>query len=230
MPLHSRNVTCFACEILTSAFHFSAALKLPVATSTFRLSTIHATMADSDTMELRARLADLPQELYDTIFDFTFTAEPGIRYLDRFSPDCTELCNARPLFRVPDSVHLLHVDRTSRNQFARSYYGGDEAVFVAAYFSGGQEYSCHSSTCCNWLESLPPDHRAMIRDVRFALAGRKKRPLHQSYVLKCARFHFVNGDGVGEIEEWTANAFGKHVKSIITFGYEDEVTSVRCYL
>lgn len=135
---------------------------------------------------VRARLDKLPQELYDKIYDFTFSAEPGNRYLDCFvDPSYRPSKDGmRPLFQKPDSIHLLHVDRASRKQFARSYYGGSGAVFISPWISKSVISGPPHDTCHIWLSSLPKDHRAMIRDVRIVLPDRVEPPSYREFQVR----------------------------------------------
>lgn len=165
--------------------------------------------------KLRARLQKLPQELYDEIYDLTFTAKPGIRYTDRFyhQPEKFRPRNPRPLFRKPDSVHLLHVNRASRLQFARSYYGGDGAVFAVIDPNGWSGYWVENF-CRDWLFAVPIQHRSFIRDVRCASKGSSD--------------YFGGTDETSHDEMMAAidrisEIFGDRVVQAITFGYEDEV-------
>ncbi|WPB02624.1 uncharacterized protein RHO25_007260 [Cercospora beticola] len=90
----------------------------------------------TNSLELRNLLESLPQELYNHIYDLTFTAEVKLRFysmkremgllqleeLAATYPERVVTINEKP-------PHLLHVDRKSRAKFAASYFGG-ESVFV----------------------------------------------------------------------------------------------------
>ncbi|GIZ41103.1 hypothetical protein CKM354_000441900 [Cercospora kikuchii] len=90
-------------------------------------------------LELRERLENLPQELYDYIYDLTFTAEAKIRiysHENSYGPTSSMLSNATKHYsqqavevneRPP---HLLHVDRASRQKFAKSFYGNPDSTFI----------------------------------------------------------------------------------------------------
>lgn len=109
--------------------------------------------------ELRELLETLPQEIYNDIYDLTFTAEPGVRdlgYISRRVPlggPYGRPKDAGKPFLGSDNRGLLQVDRASREKFAQSYYGGEDAVFVAQ--SG--------ITAGVWLDSLEWKHEALIR-------------------------------------------------------------------
>ncbi|KAK4494304.1 hypothetical protein PRZ48_014602 [Zasmidium cellare] len=66
----------------------------------------------SNTATLRQRLEALPQELYDEIYDLTFTPDGGTR-------------NISDTYRPPAQ---LQVSRATRLQFSKAYFG-DGAVF-----------------------------------------------------------------------------------------------------
>lgn len=84
-------------------------------------------------------LAELPPELFSKIYDFTFTADPTIRYVDaRYKPPVQ-----------------LRVDSGSRQRFARLYYGSPATFRTTAKYGR------------RWLASLTPTHRAMITTIQF---------------------------------------------------------------
>ncbi|KAK4494306.1 hypothetical protein PRZ48_014604 [Zasmidium cellare] len=183
-------------------------------------------MSQSDqcrTAKLRALLESLPQELHDRIYDLTFTAEPGIHYIDRFwGGEHHRLYISRPLFQWPDSANLLHVDRASRKQFAESYYGGNGAVFVATGL-GKHPRSGVIGLCIDWLAMLPLQHRNLIKDVRAAVKG---------YSLENDRLQDAASPAHHEERgsHWEMIAavqqiqitFGDKVAQVFTFGYEVE--------
>ncbi|CAK1358072.1 uncharacterized protein RHO25_007844 [Cercospora beticola] len=72
---------------------------------------------DEVSSSLRDHLETLPQELYDKIYDFTFTAEEKVVYIFH--------CDDRP-------PHLLQVDRRSRQKFTASYYSSTTFLFTGA--------------------------------------------------------------------------------------------------
>lgn len=87
--------------------------------------------------QLRAGLERLPQELRDIIFNYTFTSGKAIGTI---SYD----------YRPP---RLLQVNRSSRQMYARSYYGG-------GLFRIHERDSMMA--CLKWLSSLPQAHLDML--------------------------------------------------------------------
>ncbi|PPJ60191.1 hypothetical protein CBER1_10119 [Cercospora berteroae] len=94
-------------------------------------------------LQLRELIDRLPQELYDQIYDLTFTAESKIRiynygrgYTHTLAPlTVATKHHSQRIVAVNESIpHLLHVDRTSRQKFAESYYGNPNSIFL---FSNG---------------------------------------------------------------------------------------------
>ncbi|KAM3424577.1 hypothetical protein BST61_g6571 [Cercospora zeina] len=83
-----------------------------------------------ETTALSARMMALPQELFDEIYDRTFTANKKTRQIISAS-------TGRP-------PHLLHIDRRSREKFAASYYRNTTFLVADHYVFG------------NWMEAL--DH------------------------------------------------------------------------
>ncbi|GIZ48081.1 hypothetical protein CKM354_001115600 [Cercospora kikuchii] len=87
---------------------------------------------------LRKGLLNLPQELYDRIYDLTFTAATKIRIYRPGHGDLVRQVLAELYEKSPSDIvvfderlpHLFHVSRASRELFAKSYFGGDGAVFV----------------------------------------------------------------------------------------------------
>lgn len=112
-------------------------------------------------LELHELMDMLPQELYDQIYDLTFTAEAKIRiynFDENYGPTPAELRDATKQYseqvvsineRIP---HLLHVDRASRQKFAESYYGDPDSIFL---FSMGCSFPAKE----NPFLSLMPDVR-----------------------------------------------------------------------
>ncbi|CAK1358700.1 unnamed protein product [Cercospora beticola] len=83
-----------------------------------------------DTTALRERLEGLPQELYNEIYNLTFTAASKIRfsYELRFREEEPSIEGADSsietrIVRNRLFSHLMHVDRASRTQFAKSHFG-----------------------------------------------------------------------------------------------------------
>ncbi|USW56841.1 hypothetical protein Slin15195_G101600 [Septoria linicola] len=75
-------------------------------------------MSPTGANTLRMRLESLPQELYNRIYDQVFTAA------------CSIVVVAREGTRKAE--YLLQVDRVSRAQYAKSYYGNTKFVFPTA--------------------------------------------------------------------------------------------------
>lgn len=98
----------------------------------------------SNTSGLAQLVQSLPQELYDSIYDFTFTTT--------FKPhDQIHVSKAKG-YRVPS---ILQVDCASRSQAAASYYGTR-----AFYFNRRDELIA-------WVRSLPVEHQHLIREIRY---------------------------------------------------------------
>ena len=86
--------------------------------------------------ELTRRVHDLPRELFDLIYNLTFSND-------------TEVQTVGEDYKPPSP---LFVDTDSREQFARSYYDG---TFYIAHEN-------HGDVAANWLKSLPKSHVDMI--------------------------------------------------------------------
>ncbi|KAF7193282.1 hypothetical protein HII31_05376 [Pseudocercospora fuligena] len=122
--------------------------------------------------QLRSGLESLPQEIYDEIYDLTFTAEAGVRDLGavvrRYGEDedeffCTRTLTPK-LFFGRDSSKLLRVDQRSRAKFAASYYGGPNTIFLAR----------NPHAAATWLSSVDPKHRDLVSRMHLQIAGFKK--------------------------------------------------------
>lgn len=121
-------------------------------------------MANRPPRSLRDLMQTLPQELYDEIFDMTFTADAGVRKLNtatkkrvlgKFSSGSTGWRDLYFYSNVAAAFPaVLHVNRSTRAQFAKSYYG--QGAFVAVH---------DRQVARDWVEILPPDHRSLVRDV-----------------------------------------------------------------
>lgn len=96
---------------------------------------------NEDTIKLAGPIQNLPRELYDAIYDLTFTI------------DATNVIITREL-RPPAR---LHVDSASRKLLASRYY--QDTIF---YF---RESS--SETLIDWMQSLPAQHRELLGHVRW---------------------------------------------------------------
>ncbi|GIZ41117.1 hypothetical protein CKM354_000443300 [Cercospora kikuchii] len=117
---------------------------------------------------LQKGLARLPQELYDQVYDLTFTANAAVRmffdeavYKDRgalnmFSSGST-FGPAGQLHKHLSGVqqprrYLMHVDRASRLKYARSFYGQDSIIVV-----------CGASGLTTLLGKMHCDHVPLLR-------------------------------------------------------------------
>lgn len=92
-------------------------------------------MASSDdTLALRTRLeTQLPAEIYNIIYDLTFTADPAI-HLYGCATHCPSIDGPATAAKLASDYkhvllnkrlpHLMHVDPISRRQFAASIFGG----------------------------------------------------------------------------------------------------------
>ncbi|PPJ60203.1 hypothetical protein CBER1_10120 [Cercospora berteroae] len=93
---------------------------------------------DTDILELRERLESLPQELYNHIYDLTFTANPRIRIYGisrwaRFYLTSSVLPNTisgRVVAFDERLPNMFRVDRASRRKFAKSYFSGEDSTFI----------------------------------------------------------------------------------------------------
>ncbi|PIA89101.1 hypothetical protein CB0940_06719 [Cercospora beticola] len=103
-------------------------------------------MANSkdDSHTLRERLDELPPELWEMIYDLTFTADAKVRLYSQLPErkDSERLTSAKlhelaqgyskEIVTVNEIPYLLHVDRASRNKFARSFYGNPDSLFIVS--------------------------------------------------------------------------------------------------
>jgi hypothetical protein len=92
--------------------------------------------------DLQERLAGLPQELFEYIYDLTFTSDERIQSIYEG-------------YRPPS---ILQVDRSTRETFAETFYGREDAIF----------FCWDHEKCLKWLLSLPREHVAMLHHVRCA--------------------------------------------------------------
>lgn len=90
----------------------------------------------------------LPQELFDSIYDLTFTPESEIVQI--------KCCHKPP--------HLLAVDRSSRRLFATRYYGSPNGFQVP-----GLAQVERRSLMTPWLKSVHPTYRAMLLYVEYSM-------------------------------------------------------------
>lgn len=90
-------------------------------------------------LELRAHLEDMPQEVYDMIFNLTFAPPTGII---RIEPSSTG-----PKL----DLNLMQVSRATRKRYSTSHY--DSSTYIAS--------SC--PVCFTWLEAMPQNHRLLLK-------------------------------------------------------------------
>ncbi|GIZ41116.1 hypothetical protein CKM354_000443200 [Cercospora kikuchii] len=127
-----------------------------------------ATNTSDSTTSLRGSLEGLPQELYDEIYRLTFTANPKVRvYTDetrnqRYAIAMKYAC--RPVYgpgahqykhmtrdeRPP--ANLMAVSRSSRLQFAKSFFGQNSIIVICGPF-GAREL----------LSVVAPEHVPLLR-------------------------------------------------------------------
>ncbi|KJX92209.1 hypothetical protein TI39_contig5891g00003 [Zymoseptoria brevis] len=105
-------------------------------------------MATIDSSELRGLLEDLPQELYDLVYELTFTA-PQTSEQDL----TTKIGSAEYVHHLK----LLRVNSTSRTQYGKSY-------FATRTFLVGRN-------CITWLASLSVKHREQLSSYEVLAQG-----------------------------------------------------------
>ncbi|KAF2166121.1 hypothetical protein M409DRAFT_55459 [Zasmidium cellare ATCC 36951] len=169
-----------------------------------------------ESVPLRPLLEKLPQELYDCIYDLTFTTQPGIRYTSKPPKGASEEGRiARPLYIAPDNVGLLHVDRHSRDKFARSYYGGEGAVFVYDVTRIPVKWP---GIWWTWGLSLSTMHRSLIKDLRYVFVAMcEVEDLGASY-----RVSVMNGSR--HLRDEGKAKLGLAPNATVQFGNEGEIT------
>ncbi|GIZ41113.1 hypothetical protein CKM354_000442900 [Cercospora kikuchii] len=112
---------------------------------------------------MRSRLQDLPQELYNGIYDLTFTADAKIRVSippDSTMPSAGWIARRYPshLVGVNEPIpDLSRVDRHSRQQFLESYFGNPNSMFVICGFKELQE----------WAFLMSAEHIALIPKIYY---------------------------------------------------------------
>ena len=90
--------------------------------------------------DLTRRIGSLPPELYNTILNYTFTAQQAIHNIDE-------------TFLPPSR---LDVNRAARDFFTASFYGGPD-IFRAT----------DSFIYRKWLSSLGPEHQRLVSKVHY---------------------------------------------------------------
>ena len=144
-----------------------------------------------DERDLARRVQDLPGELYNIIYEYTFTVGPGERKISK-------------TYQPPS---LLTVDRASRKLFAKSYYGSSGSSFVHNR-NGTKE------VLIRWLRSLPRRHLRLLNEVKevyyFTTSHDKLRKVNAVVLCRCQMGikaeHWQNcfdSNGLG----WIGNVF-----------------------
>lgn len=117
-------------------------------------------------MDLKQRLEDLPRELYEYIYELTFTSDTKPRSIwEGYHPPST-----------------LQVSHETRRSFARQFYHGrDDALF----------FCWDHEKCLRWLLSLPREHVALLREVRCATQPTSWLLDCVNYTAKTQRSHIL---------------------------------------
>lgn len=100
----------------------------------------------SDSLELRARLENLPQELYDEIVTITFTATGGV----------VQIYNSR--YPRPD-LKFMQVSRATRAKYSCSHY--DKTTYIVR----------DAQSCGKWIKSMPIWHLKLLKGVKCRRRG-----------------------------------------------------------
>ncbi|PPJ60187.1 hypothetical protein CBER1_10131 [Cercospora berteroae] len=119
-----------------------------------------------DVAALQTGLARLPQELYDLIYDLTFTANAAVRmfFKDRGADEddyiIPRVSSDGPLGFLPCHTtrnqrlprNLTQMDRTSRFKYARSFYGQNSIIVVCGHLG-----------LTKLLSTMQSDHVPLLR-------------------------------------------------------------------
>lgn len=97
--------------------------------------------------EIRNGLTFFPQEIFDQIYDYVFTAPSGTR-------------NLSDTAQVRRDYNLLHIDKTTRAMFAKSYYSTVFEMLADPHDGTGK-------ILLSWLRILPEAHRVLVQKVIF---------------------------------------------------------------
>lgn len=177
-------------------------------------------MADNSTLALRNRLkTKLPAELYNIIYDLTFTADTKVHFFvcSHFCPHCgtgpktqrglaiserkhnqAKSCKHMTVnARLP---HLLHVDRASRRQFAASFFGGPSSFVI---------YGACGAEKLKLLLSAESGFRDTIREVR---------------VMMSDGWAIHSWDPDFDVKRWLQWRFGDSFESAVVLTNELEVS------
>ncbi|CZT21199.1 uncharacterized protein RCC_07061 [Ramularia collo-cygni] len=98
-------------------------------------------------LQLRAHLEDLPQELYNEIYDLTFTSPVNTII-------CVEELQGGAASQAPCPWNLMQVSSGTRTMVAASYYS--ENVFIVR----------NVDLLFTWLDGMPSVMRHLLKDVR----------------------------------------------------------------
>ena len=139
--MQERRFNPLSIHISSHTFNTQHFQLVPLQTPALRTDMIPS-MDHNNKDSLAERVLALPQELFDKIYDLTFTVnESGFLEI---TPD----------FHLPRSAgKMLCVDRASRAMFAKSFYGSCKAHFYEPI------------DLVRWLKTMPPEHVAMLRTV-----------------------------------------------------------------
>ncbi|KAK4618206.1 hypothetical protein CLAFUW4_12074 [Fulvia fulva] len=125
-------------------------------------------MAATPMDELRGRIQGLPQELYDMIRDFTLTLDTSENGNITINRD----------YKPPVQ---LQIDSATRNKIAQEYYANTTFTFFKLHDG--------EALCIKWLDSLSPEARTSLREVRLEAPQPKRlsvydgQPEGQLYLL-----------------------------------------------
>lgn len=97
---------------------------------------------EGNSLELRERLENLPQELYDEILIMTFTAAGGVVHIDGSFLD--------PKL----DLKLMQVSRATRAKYGCSHY--DNTTYIVRY----------SLICYLLIDSMPAWHRELLKEIQ----------------------------------------------------------------
>lgn len=107
-------------------------------------ANISSAKVDSTIEDLRARLEDLPQEIFDMIHTEVFTAAPGLREIMGLHD-----INGRKKHRA--ALKMMHVSQKTRQLYWKTYYGpGAHFIFPFPAISSPFDYGFWI-----WNSSLP---------------------------------------------------------------------------
>lgn len=146
---------------------------------------------------LASLVQGLPAELYQEIYDLTFTTGAGEHSIKQ---------NYKP-------PNCLQVNRSTRESFARSYYGEDSTFLV----DGPAD-----RICAKWINRLPDAHAAMLSEIRVV------KPRMCTSSLNSPRLP-VHLDEIGEDLFWEVK--GKiDYRNVVKFKVTCEVNDKTCWL